>query len=258
MSGSKLFLSVVVTLCLCGAGVVFAQDEGGAPAPSIQPAEIYGCQFQDGQGWAQLQHVTARWNEWMDSRGDHGYWAYLLAPMYHSDELAYDVLWAGGWMDGASMAAGLEGWMNDGGEIGAEFSRVVDCSTVTNFATLALATPEPPHASGPVEFSNCKVEEGHEFPEALAAAHAWIDYQAEHGVTGNNFFLFPAFGGPQDGGYDFKWVTASSWEAFGKSYDQYGTGGGWQKAEELFKGVLKCDSARLYNSTRVREMTMGE
>jgi len=46
--------------------------------------------------------------------------------------------------------------------------------------------------------------------------------------------------------------VGSSWEAFGKSYDQYGTGGGWQKWEELFDGLLNCDSSRVYVSQRVR------
>jgi hypothetical protein len=258
MNGSRGFLSMMVVLCVCLTGAVGAQEEGEAAGPSVRPAEIYGCQFREGQGWSQLEHVAGRWNAWMDANDQDGYWAYLLRPLYRSQELAFDVLWAGGWANGASMAAGLESWLAEGGEVGAEFDRVVDCDTVINFAILDVVRPLEPQATGPAIFSNCTIAEGHEFTEALGAVNAWIAYEAEHGIQANNMMLFPAFGESSDSDYDFKWVTTSDWTTFGLSYDQYGTGGGWQKSRELFEGLLDCDSSRLYQSIRVRSMQMGE
>ncbi len=76
----------------------------------------------------------------------------------------------------------------------------------------------------------------------------------EHGIEADHYVLFPAFGERSDAKYDFKWVTTRTWDAFGKSYDQYGTGGGWMKARELFEGLLDCDSSRVYVSERVRRL----
>jgi len=254
MNGSKLFVSVIVAALLCAPGLALAQEEGKAPATPIHPIELYGCKFNEGQGWSQLQHVLERWNAWMDGHGQTSYFGFTLVPLYHSSELDFDVIWAGGWPDGATMAANLETWVTQGGEIQAEIARVVHCDMVTNFAVLDLTGPAPPAASGPVAFTNCTVAEGKQFPDAMAAVQAWIAYEKEQGIEASHYMLFPAYGESSDAKYSFKWVTTSSWAALGKGYDQYGTGGGWQKAGELFTGVLDCDSTRLYQSTRVRAM----
>ncbi len=258
MNGRKLFLSAVLLVCVCLPGVAFAQGEDEGPGVTLWPLEIYGCEFREGQGWAELRDVTAKWNAWMDEGGQNDYWAYLLAPHYRSQQLTFDVLWVGGWASGATMATSLEHWVTGGGELNAEFGRVVDCTAVVNFATLELATPNEPQDAGPVEFSDCVVAEGREFSEAFAAVQAWIAYQVEQGIEENHFMLFPAYGESSDSEYDFKWVSSSSWATLGASYDQFGTGGGWRKANELFDGLLECDSSRLYQATRVRSMQMGE
>ena len=60
--------------------------------------------------------------------------------------------------------------------------------------------------------------------------------------------LFPSFGGGKED-YDFKWVsTADSFESLGADWDQFSESG-WQKANELFRGKLSCDSSRAYVAT---------
>lgn len=251
-----LAYSAVVVCLAAGLTPVIAQEE--APSLTVWPVEIYGCEYEEGKGMADLEEATAAWNAWMDESGQHDYWAYLLVPYYHSEELEFDVLWAGGWQTGAAMGKGLQRWVNEGGELAAGFDAVVDCDTVINFAVLNISeAPDPPEA-GPISFSNCTVEEGKEFPEALAAVKAWAAYEKEQGIAADHFLLFPAYGESSDADYNFKWVTISTWEQLGKAWDQFGSGGGWMKARELFKGLLDCDSSRLYAERRVRSMAQPE
>ena len=229
-----------------------AKKEGGGM--SIRPMEIYTCSYRDGKGYADVKGAAAKFNSWMDATGQHDYWAFLLTPYYRSDQQNFDVLWAGGWRTGADMGRSLERWIREGGEAAAAFDAAVTCDTNTNFALMDLsAAPKPPD-SGPVEFSNCTIKEGRKFEDSLAAVRAWVAYEKEHGIEADHYVLFPAFGERSDAKYDFKWVTTRTWDAFGKSYDQYGTGGGWMKARELFEGLLDCDSSRVYVSERVRRL----
>jgi hypothetical protein len=258
MRKNGTFLVSAVVCCAVLAGVAPALAAEAEAGMSIRPMELYGCEFRDGMGLSDLEKVTASWNAWMDSSGQHDYWAYILVPFFHSAELEYEVLWAGGWPTGVAMAKGLERWVTEGGALAADFDKVVDCDALVNFAVMDLQPPGPPAASGPVTFSNCKVEEGRKTSDALEAVSAWVAYEKEQGVDADHFILFPAFGESSDADYSFKWVSISTWAEFGKSYDQYGNGGGYRKAGELFEGLLDCDSSRVYVSTRVRTMMMPE
>lgn len=261
MNGIRGFVSATVLLVVVVALAAPALAEEEVQYPGVRPMEIYGCTFRDGQGMEQLNHVAGRWNAWMDSTGANDYWAYILMPFFHSSEFPYDVLWAGGWPSGAAMASSLEQWLTEGGELAAEFDRVVDCPGHVNFAVMDLtmtADSPPPPAAGPVAFSDCKVAEGREFGEAMKAVQDWIAYEREQGIVADHFMLFPAYGESSDADYSFKWVTTSTWAELGKGYDQYGNSGGWQKAQELFKDLLDCDSARVYQSNRVRGIKKAE
>ncbi len=258
MRKNRLFLASAVVLCLAVVGVAPAVAEEQAMAPTFRPVEIYGCTYQDGMGMADLAKVTASFNAWMDETGQHDYWAYVLVPYFRSKELEYEVLWVGGWQSGAAMAKSIERWMTEGSAAAADFDKVIDCAANTNFAVMDLQPPGTPAASGPVEFSNCTVEKGRKMSDALAAVRAWVAYEKEQGIAADHFLLFPAYGESSKAEYDFKWVTSSTWAAFGKSYDQYGTGGGWKKAGELFEDLLDCDSGRVYQGTRTRSLEMPQ
>jgi hypothetical protein len=156
------------------------------------------------------------------------------------------------------MAHEVRRWVEEGGPVAAEFDKVVTCNDIANYAVMDLSAAPSPPESGPVTFTNCTVKEGRQFPDALGAVNGWIAYEKEHGIARDNYLLFPAYGESHDAKYSFKWVTTSSWDDWGKAYDQYGTGGGYAKAGELFTGVLDCDSTRLYVSQRVRSMAAAK
>ncbi len=241
----------VLALLACAVASAEGEKKEGA-GPSIRPMELYTCKYKPGKALADLQAASAKFNAWMDSTGQKDYWAMLLMPYFRSQDQDFDVLWAGGWKTGADMARSMQRYVGEGGAVSAEFDKALVCDATTNFAIMDLSPAPNPPDSGPVTFSNCTVKEGRKFEDALAAVNAWIAYEKANGIDDDNYLLFPAFGEEHDAKYSFKWVTTSSWEAFGKSYDQYGTGGGWQKADDLFKGLLDCDSGRVYVSQRVR------
>jgi hypothetical protein len=66
--------------------------------------------------------------------------------------------------------------------------------------------------------------------------------------------LFPAYGG---GGEEFDFKYVASWrthEQQGIDYDSWDP----DKNEELFDGVLDCDSSRVYNATNRRRAAEEE
>ncbi len=258
MRDNSRFVSLAVAVVLSATVVAPVLADAPAAGPSIRPMEIYGCTYREGKGMADLTAAAANWNAWMDKTGQNDYWAYLLMPYYHSSDFPYDVLWAGGWPSGATMANGLKRWVTEGGEAAAEFDQVVQCKGITNFAVMDLSkAPNPPDA-GPVSFSDCTLVKGRKFADGFAAVQAWVAYEKANGIADDNFLLFPAFGENTDAKYTFKWVTTSDWPNLGKSYDLYGNGGGYQKAEEMFGGLLDCDSSRLYVSQNVRRLKMPD
>lgn len=244
---------VVSILALGGVAPVAAQEEGGEGAQmKVSPVEIYGCMFREGKGRDDFAAAAAKFNAWMDATGQHDYFAYVAWPHYRSRDHEADLLWVGGWRSGEAMGASLGRYLEEGGEVAAGFAEVAECPYTANFAALFLSRPRD--EGGPVRFSNCRVEEGHDVAEAMPAIRSWIDWEAAQGSEAEHFLLFPAYGESRDAEYDFKWVTASSWSELGEGWETYGNGGGWQKWGELFDGLLDCDTARLYVSTQVRDL----
>ncbi len=79
----------------------------------------------------------------------------------------------------------------------------------------------------------------------------WAKYRDGHGSTAGQWVLFPWYGGGGEE-FDFKYVQA--WQNLadqGADYDQINEGG-WEKVNELFRGMLACDANRVYLATNVR------
>lgn len=250
----RVLFALVCLAVLAGSAAVAESHEEAAPAaPTLRPIELFACHFNEGRTMADLGEVTAAWNAWMDENGRDEYWASMLIPVYHSAEIDFDIGWVGGWPDGKTMAASTEFWINKGGEHQAAFDRVVDCPIHLNFAVYTVQPNPIPFQPGPVEFSNCTLEEGAEMTAAIGAVHQWVEHEGE---DRGHYLLFPAFGEASDSEYNFKWVAASSYAALGAGWDDY-AGGGWRKAQELFDGLLDCDSPRVYHGVNVRKVDLG-
>lgn len=250
--------SLFVALAYLAAAVTAIADSHESADPGFRPVELIACNYVDGKGMKDLLRVADRWNDWMDDEGQDNYWAFTLMPLFHSEEIDFDFVWAGGWADGANMAVSTEHWLTQGGDLSAEFEEVVSCSAHLVFAVLAMQSLPDPWQVGPVEFSNCTVKRGREMSETLKAMEEWVAYTTENGVHAGHFVLFPAYGETSDAEYDFKWVSHYSYAGFGKNFDMFGTGGGWRKWQDLIERHLECDSARVYHATPMRTVDLED
>ena len=245
---------------LVGSGPVIADSHEEESEGGVAPVEIYACNFNDGKGPGDLDKVVAKWNAYMDDEGVGDYFAALMYPNYSSD-LGFDVGWLGAWRDGHAMGAGTDMWIKKGGEIGAEFEAVLDCPGHTLFASMRMNEPEDSDDGDNMfvlGFSNCTVEEGKTFEDVEAAQEEWNAYAAEHGFKGGSWVLWPIWGNALDAEYDFKYVGSTpNYATLGSNF-QLMADGHWRKNEEIWSGLLSCDSSRIYTTVRVRDMAEEE
>ena len=102
-------------------------------------------------------------------------------------------------------------------------------------------------------FSNCSMQEGRDFEEYMAAQKEWNTYADEHGIVGGGWAMFPVWGEAADADYDFKAVgSAPNYTTVGSNWAKYASGH-YQKSNEVFEGLLDCDSPRVY-TTRVERL----
>lgn len=242
----------------CNNGVAQNEEEQESAVPeSAVPVEIYACSYNDGQGPADLDAATAKWSAFADEQEVNDYSAWTLTPFYFGPEQEFDFLWLGVARNAQSMGAGQDVWLAEGGAVAAEFEKVGSCNAHANFASLQFK--EPPEREDPssvvISFSDCNIADGKTFGDDVAPAiAAWADFRTGHGSTAGYWVLFPVYGGGGEE-YDFKLVAGyGNYEEQGADWDNYDP----QIANELFSGVLDCDSSRVYNATNRRRWAEEE
>jgi hypothetical protein len=238
-----------------GSGAI-AQDEE-TEYPSATPVEAFACSYRDGKGPDDLKAVVAEWNDWMDEQGATDYFAAVITPMFYG-EWSFDLGWLGAWSDGNAMGAGLQNWITNGSEMGGKFYDVMECNSHTMFATMQVKEPtendDEDDNKFVLAFSNCSINEGRTFEEYMAAQKEWNAYAGEHGFDNGGWVMWPIWGENVEADYDFKFLSsAPDYNTLGANY-QLMADGHWQKSQEIFEGLLDCDSARIYSATVVREM----
>jgi len=242
----KTIAAVAAALLLLSVGMTALAQDGD----TISPVETFTCNYNDGKGPADLEKATAAWNKWMDDEGDDTYGALTLSPWYHGAD-TFDVGWLGYWNDGASMGAGTDKYLTEGGQLAEGFADAVTCDTHSNFASMMIKSPgddEPPPGLV-VYFSDCNIEDGADWGSVRQGLGAWADYMTEQEYNNGLWVLFQAFGSGEED-FDFKSVTTyENHAAAGAAYDKYGNGGGWQKRRELLGNLLDCNVSRVYNGT---------
>ena len=99
----------------------------------------------------------------------------IATPFVFSADLTYDVLWLGGWPNGAAMGAGEALYMTQGEEVANAFESAADCSSHAQYAEVVQRQPAgPPPTNGVALFTDCKVHDGRTVPEALDAVPAEV------------------------------------------------------------------------------------
>ena len=243
-------------LTLATSGLVFAVGLNPAVAQddddSAAAVEIYTCSYADGKGPADLDRVTAKWNEWADDQGMADYSAWTLTPFYSSPEQDFDYLWLGTTDTGKGMGVVQDMWLATGGTLGDEFDSVSPCDSHSMSA--AMQFKAPPEREDPsriiLDFSDCTIGDGKHFTTDVAPAlTAWSEYLTEQDSTAGVWVLFPVFGGGGEE-FDFKYVEShGNYSEQGTDFDNYDP----TKAREIFPyGLLNCDSSRSYVATNRR------
>lgn len=257
----RKLLAIFMGSLLCvfgGYGTVFA--DAHMPAQSAEPVELYACRYADGKGPADLDAVVKNWNKWADRAKLTDYTAWTLTPFYFGTEQDFDIIWLGVSATAKAMGRAQDAWLESGGKVAAEFESVTPCHAHSNFAALQFkAPPEDADASNfMLTFSDCDVADGKNFGADVAPALGeWAKYRGEHGSSAGMWVLFPAYGGGGEE-FDFKFVTShDSNETMGADWDQYAADG-WKKAEELFEGIVNCDSSRVYQALQRRAAETSE
>lgn len=240
-------------------GAASAVAEETREEPVITPVETYTCNYNDGQGPADLEKVIDGWSAYMDEQGADNYFAMTLTPHYFGGE-TFDIGWLGSALSAEELGAGADTWMKHGTKQAAAFANVISCNTHSNFATMQIK--ESPSETSPdnivLTFSNCSAVEGKSMEDVFTAMDAWTAYSIDNGYRNGAWIMFPAYG-VDDADFDFKLVNGyDNHTDMGKDYDHYANGGGYQKHAELLGGVLSCDIARVYDGVIRRRIPPAE
>jgi len=236
-------------------GSAIAQEEENEFAlPSkIVPAEIYACNYNDGQGPSDLNAAVDGWSAYMDQNNIDNYAAWTLGKYHTGPDQDFDFLWLGAWTDGNAMGAGTDMWLSSGGEHIADFARVADCFAHANSASINYKMPEGgTPANAVLTFSNCNINDGKSYAAIGEATRAWADVLTEAGSEAAIYHWFPVYGGGGDSP-DFTVLTAyPNFTELGADYERLTNGELFRKSGELFGDLEECDVARVYTATQRR------
>lgn len=253
---TKTLMTLVASglMLVAGSNSAVAQDEEEMNAAA--PVELYTCKYNEGKGPADLDKVVAKWNKWADGHEMSDYSAWTLTPYFAGDEQDFDVAWLGVSPTGKGLGAGLDAWLADGSALQAEFDSIAPCDSHSMFA--AVEFKQPPKRKDPskvvISFSDCSIKEGKTFDDVAAALGSWSEFRSGQGSTAGMWVFFPVYGGGGEE-FDFKYVASyGSFEELGVDYDNYDS----DKADELFSGLVDCDSSRVYIATNRRTMAEEE
>jgi hypothetical protein len=244
---------------LFSAGTIFwstgASAQNDPPPPSFAAIEAYLCVYRDGKDMDDLMKVTAKWNKWMDDNSSVAYNAWIMTPVLSSVNMPIDLAWLGAWQNGKDMGKGMQEWADKGGDLGAEFDKVIDCGEHSNSASVNIRPPASswPEKEGVAAFSNCTLGESKTIPDAMAVHQAWSKHLDATGSKAGMWAFFPG-AGQNNPEWDYKIVVSHpDYISYGADWESFTNGQGWKKAMEIGSGsVVSCDSPRVYHSVTVR------
>lgn len=251
----KVLIALVSCSLLFSVGIGIADEhEGEADEANVAtPVEMFACKYNEGKGPADLDAAAEKWNAWADENGVDDYSAWTLVPYYSGPEQDFDVLWLGGSENARTLGRVQDTWLATGAKEAEGFAEAISCDVHAAYAVLQMK--KPPKRDNPsnivISFSDCNTAEDTTFDDMYMPLIEWGKYKGENDSTAGMWVFFPSFGGGGEE-FEFKWVTAhQNLEDMGADWDQFSESG-WQKANELFAGKLRCDSARSYLATNRR------
>jgi hypothetical protein len=239
---------------LLGVSVIWVQGaQADDSAVKATPLELYACSWQEGKGMDDLDKVTNRFNKWSD-KNQKGYSAWTITPQFRSSDTPFHLGWIGAWADGATMGAGLQAYRDKGQDLAAAFADVVDCSDSHGlFSSVSVNAPKGEPSKNPlVQFSSCTMDDDASSEDVYAAHKAASDFMISKGGMSAAWLLWPVLGA---GDIEFDYYSVVSYESYaqlGQAFEAYSNDGGWQKINDIMKGVVSCDEPRLYDGKLIR------
>ncbi len=218
--------------------VAQAQD---ANTPGPAPVEAFMCNMNDGMGHKDLMQAAEKVAQWSE-KNDPGYYAWILTPQFTSAPNTPDFIWLGSNIDGNAFGQGLDAWQQSGDKAAAAFNRVANCSGGHVLASsVTVNAPDGPPGDGVVMFAECRIADGSNRMNALAAHKGFSADMRGLGANGSSWMFFPVLGGSERT-FSYYGVTAfKNWSDFGAAYELYTTGGGYQKGMAAYEGVTDCN-----------------
>lgn len=250
----KRKFNAVTGLFLVAAGFSAGlQAQEPAAAPKAVPVEMYACDWREGKGMGDLAKLNKTFKAFADEQ-DPAYSAWTITPQFRAMDDGFDIGWLGSWTDGEAMGASLDrNRTGKGAEMLKSYMEVVDCSGGhILMSSVAIHAPEGPPDNGIVMFSSCKVNEKSTMAKAMEAHMKTAADMRERGAKASSWVFHPGLGSGETD-FDYYWVVAmDSYSALGTAYESLLNKGGWEVRQKLFKGVVSCDSPRLYDASLVR------
>jgi len=213
------------------------------------PVDIFGCNYNEGKGPADLEAAIAIWTKYMDDNDADSYAAWTMTKHYASPDQSFDVAWLGAHKNGTTMGEGADSWLANGAEAGAALGEVLTCDMTGNYASRMFKAPPDGNipGDGVLVFSNCSLEEGARYEDVVAATNTWVNILAEAGSPAATYHWYPVFGTGED---DIGWKVVTAYPnhtELGKNYERMTNGGMYLKRRELLGDLVDCDIARVYN-----------
>jgi hypothetical protein len=224
--------------------------------PPVAPVHMLYCDLVDGKDMDDVMEVAGEFAEYVEGGP---YSAWILTPQFRATEATWQVGWLGSWPNGASMGEGMDGWLTNGGEMASEIAEVMDCKYQALASSMTIHAPDGPPDNGVVSFSSCTLEDEATMADGVAAMGTYDAAMLEMADNGAMSWAFiPTLG---MGEVDFDFYHVKAWHKyadFGKGYDAYFNGGGWQAAADASEGVVSCDTPRVYDAHLVVKAGSGD
>lgn len=214
----------------------------------ILPVHLYACSFREDQDRGDLERVIDRWIRYADENGMSNYSAWTLTPYHYGPNQDFDVIWMGAYTDGNALGAGVDQWLANGSDIYDGFMEVLDCGAHVGLTSAMYKAPpdNATPANSIITMMDCKLNEGHRYPDIRSAEIAWAEHLTSVGSSAGIWHWYPMFGGG-DQDFDYKVMMAyENYSELGKDIERRMNGGDFAVSRRTFRDIDECDDARVY------------
>ena len=243
----KYFLSLFF---LCFSFNAIAQESTYEP----YKAEYYIGKFKPGKDMGDMVKWANDWAKWADKSGAfENYGVGLMTPYFSNQLPTHDFMWYGRYPDSTEQFAGLQYWVENGGDLLAKLPAVN--SAVVEVWQRDISVPEgESYSPGYVIYMDCKLDDGVTGNDVYNAYYTFAQAAKKVGDNLGRKMMWPVTGA-QGFKHDFIVVMyANSLSEYGKNNDFW-----WDKVngqlpeqQALAEVGYSCENRRSYTSMNIK------